>query len=121
VTSNLVFFPKAVTIDVNAASYRSLTPGQRGILARAARETAQYSIAELAKQESIDAAAICKSGIRFARAKEADVAAIEAAEQPVYDRLRKDPSTGRVLAQIEGLKRQFPGSATVPVAAACRA
>jgi TRAP-type C4-dicarboxylate transport system substrate-binding protein len=120
VTSNLVFFPKAVTIDVNAAAYRSLTPRQRAILARAARETQQYSITELTKQEAIDAAAICKSGIRFAKATDADIAAIEQAEQPVYDQLQNDPLTGRVVTQIQALKKQFPGSATVSVPAACK-
>jgi TRAP-type transport system periplasmic protein len=121
ITSNVVFFPKPASIDVNEAAFAKLTPAQRSVLRRAASATAAYSIDRLTAQQGADAAAICKQGIRFATATPAALAALFAAEQPVYNQLAQDPLTAHVLSEIEALKQQTPAGQPVSLPPGCAA
>jgi TRAP-type C4-dicarboxylate transport system substrate-binding protein len=117
VTANLVFFPKVASIDANKAAFDALTPAQQSALRAAARSTTAHSLAGVAAREDADAAALCKSGVRFAAATAAQLAAIVAATQPVYDQLAGDSLTGRLIEEIRALAQRTargPGLAVPP-------
>ncbi len=118
-TSNLVFYPKPLSIDVNKTVFAGLTPAERRDLQAAATATARKSIELLDSQQNADAAAICKGGIKFARATPSALVALEAAVQPVYRTLSENPLTGRVISQIEALKRSTPAGGSLSIPAGC--
>ena len=108
ITSNVVFYPKPLTIDINSSVFGRLTATQRAVLDSAAAATARESIVLLDWQQNVDALAICKSGIRFAQATPTELAALENAVSPVYAKLARDPLTAKVIAAIQAIKKHTP-------------
>ena len=120
-TSNVVLFPKFASIDANAAMLAALPAAQRDALAKAAAATGRYSTARLEVLEAADAAALCKQGIRFAAATQAELDALVAAEHPVYDALSTDPFSANVIAGIRVLKQQGGLGSGLTIPARCGA
>jgi TRAP-type C4-dicarboxylate transport system substrate-binding protein len=118
---NVVLFPKFASIDANAAMLAALPAAQRDALAKAAAATGPYSTARLKALEAADAAALCKQGIRFATATHAELDALIAAEQPVYDALSTDPVSASVITGVRALKQQGDLRSGPTVPARCRA
>jgi TRAP-type C4-dicarboxylate transport system substrate-binding protein len=119
-SSNVVLFPKFASIDANAAMLAALPAAQRDALARAAAATGPYSTARLKALEAADAAALCKQGIRFASATQAELDALLVAEKPVYDALAADPVSASIIDGVRALKQQGDLGSGLTVPAGCR-
>jgi len=118
-TSNVVLFPKFASIDANAKLLDGLAAPLREALAGAAAATGPHSTAGLAGLQDADAAALCRQGLRFASASQAELDALAAAEKPVYDTLAADAGTASLLDGIRALKQQGGVSAGLTVPANC--
>jgi TRAP-type C4-dicarboxylate transport system substrate-binding protein len=119
-SSNVVLFPKFASIDANAAMLAALPAAQRDALAKAAAATGPYSTARLKRLEAADAAALCNQGIRFATATHAELDALVAAEQPVYDALSTHPVSASVITGVRALKQQGDLGSGLTIPAGCR-
>jgi TRAP-type C4-dicarboxylate transport system substrate-binding protein len=119
-STNVVLFPKFASIDANAAMLTALPAAERDALAKAAAATGPRSTERLRTHEAVDAAALCKQGIRFAAATQAELDALLAAEQPVYDALATDPVNASVIADIRALKQQGNLGSGLTIPAGCR-
>jgi TRAP-type transport system periplasmic protein len=119
-TSNVVLFPKFASIDVNADVMDGLAAPLRDALAGAAAATGAHSAAGLADLEDADAEALCRQGVRFVSATQAQLDAIAAAEQPVYDTLAADPGTASLIDGIRALKQQGGLGAGLTIPANCQ-
>jgi C4-dicarboxylate-binding protein DctP len=118
-TENVVFFPKVISIDANQSAMAALTPGQQAALRDAAQATAARSTTTAAARDKADAAALCKAGIRFVRATEAQLATLVAAERPVYETLAKDAPTARLIDEIRSLKQRTARGPALALPAGC--
>jgi TRAP-type C4-dicarboxylate transport system substrate-binding protein len=119
-SSNVVLFPKFASIDANAAMLAALPAAQRDALARAAAATGPRSTERLRAHEAGDAAALCKQGIRFATATQAELDALVAAEQPVYEALSTDPVSEDVIDGVRALKQKGGLGSGLTIPAGCR-
>jgi TRAP-type C4-dicarboxylate transport system substrate-binding protein len=119
-TSNVVLFPKFASIDANAPMVNGLAAPLREALAGAAAATGPHSSAGLADLEDANAAALCRQGIRFASATQAQLDALAAAEKPVYDTLAAAAGTASLIDGIRVLKQQGGLGAGLTVPANCR-
>ncbi|HSL42853.1 MAG TPA: hypothetical protein VK897_05440, partial [Anaerolineales bacterium] len=114
-TGNVVFFPKFQVLFANGAAYEKLSEAQRSILREAAIATQRKAIAE--HPSEVDAAAAwCADGGTVVMASDEQVAAFEAAAQPVFASLEKDPLNAELIADIRELKAKTEAS---PGASAC--
>ena len=120
-SSNVVLFPKFASIDANTAVLGSLPAVQREALVQAAAATGPRSTERLQALENADAAALCRAGIRFASATQAELDALLTAERPVYDALAADPVSADVIDGVRALKRQGGLESGPTVPARCRA
>ena len=120
-SSNVVLFPKFASIDANAAMLAALPAAQRDALVQAAAATGPRSTERLQTLENADAAALCRAGIRFASATRAELDALLAAEQPVYDALSTDPVSADVIDGVRALKQPGNLGSGLTVPARCRA
>jgi len=118
-TRNVVFYPKVIAIDANAAAFAELTPAQRTALREAAEATAARSTAAAAARDKADVAALCRAGLRFPRATSAQLAGLLAAVDPVYEALARDRLTARLVAEIQALKRQTAPGPGLALPAGC--
>lgn len=104
-TANVDLWPRPVVLFANSALFDALTAGQQRALRLAAHSTIP---AQLAWDRASDQEAgndICRAGIvTFETATSADLAALRAAVQPVYDGLERDPATRRAIQAIEAIK-----------------
>jgi len=118
-TGNVVFEPRPNVIFMNQRAFGSLTPGERGVLLRAAAKARSEGIYQGNDLASV--ADLCRRGIKIVSASPADLAGLRAAVQPVYRTLDANPSTKTFIEQISAM-RQAPGdppsTVTCPAAAA---
>jgi TRAP-type C4-dicarboxylate transport system substrate-binding protein len=109
-TGNVVFFPKFQVLFANHGTFETLTDSQRIILQNAAVATQQKAIAE--HPSEVDAAtAWCADGGSIVMASEAQVAAFEAAVQPVFVKIEQDPFNTEMITAIRELKAKTQPSA----------
>ena len=81
------------------------------MLHRAGSDALRPDYEELLRAESGGLGAVCERGrLRFVQASPADLAALRAAVQPVYDALEQDPLTRELIAAIENLRTRCPRS-----------
>jgi TRAP-type C4-dicarboxylate transport system substrate-binding protein len=109
VAGNLVTSANAQTLFVSTEVLDELTGDQVDVLRRAATEVRDETLADPAG-EAAAAAEFCDRGGRITTASEADLAALEAAAQPVYDELNRDPVTADLVTAI----RQIGAGAPAP-------
>ncbi|HZM20975.1 MAG TPA: hypothetical protein VFC02_04475, partial [Anaerolineales bacterium] len=102
-TGNVIFFPKFQVLFANGAAFEKLSEGQRSILRDAAAATQKKAIAEHPR-EADAAAAWCADGGTVVIASEEQVAAFEAAAQPVFEKIEQDPLNAEFIAAIRELK-----------------
>jgi TRAP-type C4-dicarboxylate transport system substrate-binding protein len=118
VTSNLNLWPRPLVIVMGDDAYESLTDAQRSAL-RDAAESAIPKALEASRAEDDEAVdKLCKRGLTFATASEADVAELRAAFEPVYADLGSDPETKAYLDAITSLKTEIAASAEAPACTA---
>ena len=109
-TGNVVFFPKFQVLFAHRGTFETLTESQRTILRSAAVATQQRAIAEH-PGEAVAASAWCENGGSIVMASEAQVAAFEAAAQPVFASIEQDPFNAEMIAAIRELKAKTQSSA----------
>ncbi|HET6548855.1 MAG TPA: TRAP transporter substrate-binding protein DctP [Solirubrobacter sp.] len=117
VTVNVTPFPKVNSLVINRGTWQELDDGQRATLREAARRTLA---AVLRTRVPEDAAArrYCAAGGRVVLAGDADVAAMVAAVQPVYDELQRDATIRHMIVRLRALKAELPPDSSA-VAAPC--
>jgi hypothetical protein len=106
----VVFFPKFQVLFAYGGTFEMLTESQRTILQNAAVAAQQKAIAEH-PGEVVAASAWCEEGGSIVMASEAQVAAFEAAAQPVFARIEQDPFNAEMIAAIRELKTKTQPSA----------
>lgn len=109
--ANVVLFPKTNTIAISRRAFERLSSEQQDALREAAAATLAASL-ENRSPDAADLERLCQAGVRLARATPAELAALHDAVEPVYEALRRDPATAKILSQIEQLKAAAPHSAT---------
>jgi TRAP-type C4-dicarboxylate transport system substrate-binding protein len=114
-TGDVTFFPKFQMIAASAGMFDALTDEQQAILRDAALETQRVAI-ETRTSEADAAAAWCDAGGTIVLAGEAAVAAFEAAAEPIYRVMERDPLNAALIADIEALKAT---TTPAPGATAC--
>ncbi|HEX5896303.1 MAG TPA: TRAP transporter substrate-binding protein DctP [Thermoleophilaceae bacterium] len=119
-TPNLPLFPKTLTLFAGEGAYDRLGEDQRKVLREAARQTTAYA-AEHAPSERALTREFCRLGppVTALDASPADVAALEAAAQPVYTQLERDPQTKALIAAFRGLKATTPARPAATASAGC--
>jgi TRAP-type transport system periplasmic protein len=115
-TGNVIFFPKFQVLFANGPAFEKLSETQRSILREAAAATQQKAIAEH-PTESDAAAAWCADGGTVVMASDEQVAAFEAAAQPVFAKIEQDPLNAELIAAIRELKAK---TEPAPGAEACQ-
>ena len=108
-TGNVVLWARPETIVISRAAFARLAPAQREVLRRAGRAAIAPVLARVAREQRESFAELCGRGtLALARARVADVTALRVAARPVIAALARDPATGRLIAEIERLKRGVP-------------
>jgi TRAP-type C4-dicarboxylate transport system substrate-binding protein len=114
-TANVTFYPKYQILFANGASFAQLSEEQRTILRQAAGAVQKKAIAE--HPRDVDAGkAWCDDDGAIVLASDAQVAAFEQVEKPVFDKISEDPTNAELIAAVRELKAQTTPS---PLAAAC--
>jgi TRAP-type C4-dicarboxylate transport system substrate-binding protein len=102
-TANVVLFPKANVLVVNADVFGRLSETQKEVLEQAASDTLGWSI-EFRTGDSVAAEEWCANGGTMVIADGDALAALQAAVEPVYRQLRSDQLTADLITRIEEIK-----------------
>ena len=118
VTANLNLWPRVLVIVMGKAAFDALSDDQQEILRDAAQDAIPGAL-EASRAEDVEGAAVvCKRGLRFAEASEADLRALRTTVQPVYAAIAATPAGKDGLEQIMRLKQ---GTAARPDTEQCDA
>ena len=114
-TANVTFYPKFQILFANGTAFAQLSEQQRTILRQAAAAVQKKAIAE--HPRDVDAGKARRDdGNTIALASDAQIAAFEQVEQPVFDMIAEDPINAELIAMIRELKANTTPS---PGATAC--
>lgn len=111
-TGNVILFPKANVLVVNADVFERLNESQKVVLEQAALETLNWSV-ESRVRETAAAEEWCANGGRVVTADGEALAALQDAVEPVYQDLRADELTAELIDQIQEMKKSLPVSEPV--------
>ena len=114
-TGNVTFFPKFQVLVGNSAALDGLTEEQRAIIVSAAAETRRTAI-ENHPTEADAGAEWCAAGGSIVMSDADQIAAFEAAAQPVSDQIQTNPAAASLIAAIRDLKETVEPA---PGATAC--
>jgi TRAP-type C4-dicarboxylate transport system substrate-binding protein len=117
-TANLPLWPQMSAIVMNRTVYERLSTRQSGFI-EAAVERAQ-DLAMTPPDLTTPVTEACAAGVRFAIASADQVAAYQAAVQPIYDQLKADKEEGKIFDAIFEAVTRTVGVGSFPVAKACR-
>jgi TRAP-type C4-dicarboxylate transport system substrate-binding protein len=115
-TSNVNLWPRPIVLFMNREAFNGLSGRQRAALRDAARVALPATLAAEQASEKEGAASLCRRGVTFVTAGNADLVALRRAVQPVYDRLQRDAQTKAAIEQIQAMRSQ---AAFTPDAPAC--
>ncbi|WP_041789550.1 TRAP transporter substrate-binding protein [Microlunatus phosphovorus] len=104
VTGNLNLWPRPLVIIGNPDAYQKLTDDQRTILTTAAKDAIGVATEAERTADARAIASLCKSGLTFEQASNADLANLHKALVPVTDTIHQQPGNAAVLDQITDLK-----------------
>jgi hypothetical protein len=104
--ANLAFWPRPLVLF---ASPR-VGSGDLELLRRAAAEASSRVRAPAEERERDQAQVLCRAGVQL---HQVDIAAMQRAVRPVYDRLESDPRTRRVVESIQSIAREVNAPASV--------
>jgi TRAP-type C4-dicarboxylate transport system substrate-binding protein len=108
-TSNVVLWPRATTIVMNAKAYDALSSDEQDALKQAGRDVVGPLVAYFASYERNQLRALCRLGrLRLVAASAADRAALNRAVQPIYGQLERDSLTRDLIAAIRSLRASLP-------------
>ena len=115
-TGNVVFFPKFQVLFANGTAFEKLSETQRTVLREAATATQEKAIAEHPSEVEAGAA-WCADGGTVVMASDEQIAAFEAAVQPVFEEIQQTPFNAEMIAAIRELKAKTDPA---PGAEACQ-
>lgn len=118
-TSNVVFFPKTLTLFADRDAYERLDDDQRGVLRTAALQTAAHAAANPLSESKLMRHFCGGRPVTVVSATTADLAALKRAAQPVYAQLERHPRTNALIAAIRGLAAKTPAGPTPVPPAHC--
>jgi TRAP-type C4-dicarboxylate transport system substrate-binding protein len=107
-TTDVVLWPRAVTLVINRDVWRRLAPAQRSVLSRAVGAAVAPTMRDLRGYEHGGAHVLCGRGFPMVHAGTAGIRALRRAVEPVYRQLEADPSTRRAIDRIRELKADTP-------------
>jgi TRAP-type C4-dicarboxylate transport system substrate-binding protein len=114
-TANVNLWPRLPVIFMNKEAYAALSETQRRALKEATSSALERTLAVQRRDEEESAAILCRRGLDFVTASEADLAALRDAVAPVYRRLDGDELTRSAIEQIRAMR----GDGARPEAPAC--
>lgn len=117
-TANVNLWARPSVVFMNPMALERLDARQRRALRGAAHAALDATLAGERTSDAEGAANLCRRGVTFLTATDADLAALRRAVQPVYDHLERDAQTKAAIAQIRALRAEGP---TPPDAPACTA
>jgi TRAP-type C4-dicarboxylate transport system substrate-binding protein len=118
VTANVNLWPQTLAVIGNPARLARLTSQQRAWLTQAIRDAAARSTGLIGGDARL-LPGLCASGIRFADASHADLAALRNAFAPVYAQVEHDPQTRQFIAEISRLKQHTPPGPALVIPSGC--
>jgi TRAP-type transport system periplasmic protein len=113
-TSNVNLWPRPLVLFMNREAFDKLSGRQRAALRDAARAALPATLAAEQANEREGAASLCRRGVSFVTASNADLAALRRAVQPVYDRLQRDAKTKAAIEQIQAMRSEAPSTPDAP-------
>jgi TRAP-type C4-dicarboxylate transport system substrate-binding protein len=115
-TANVNLWPASQVVVMSKPAFAALEGAQRRVLTAAASSALPAMIAFQRGDENFSAGNLCRRGLKFLTATDADLADLRRALQPVYDRLAREPQTRSAIEQI---RRMRTGAAAIADAPAC--
>ena len=115
-TANVTLWPRPLVLFANPKALKRLSGDQRDALQGGARAVLPAMLAAGEAEDKEAARILCRRGVKFVTATNADLAALRSAVQPVYDRLEQQAETKAAIASIRGLSTAL---AAPPDAPAC--
>ena len=120
-SGNVNLWPFPTVLAMNTRAWNRLTDNQEKWIRAAAKDLSSDSLAILTDPASTLVGDLCTAGLKFGVASPAQIAALRAAVQPVYDEYERKQPTGSLIKQIEALKASIPPPAPKPFPAGCTA
>ena len=108
VTADLGLWPRPLVVIASPDVWEQLSAAERSVLLDSGRAAIGPTVAAIRERDAAATEEICSEGAQFVRAGSTGRAAIRAALEPVYADLRKDPSTMRTIAAIDGMRESTP-------------
>jgi len=120
ITPNVAFGPRPVVISGNTAALAALSDQNRTFLQDAARSSIDIKARNDQTDAAEAAAALCRTGtVAFDKADPAQLAALRASAEPVYQWLREDTATSGFLDRIQQISGATPVDPAVAAAFDC--
>ena len=120
VTTNVTFGPLALVIFGNADALAALSEQDRSILRDAATSAGEIQTGTDYTNEAGSVLGLCRSGeVAFERASPAQVDALRAELEPVFQWLREDPATSGFIDRIQQLSESMPADPGTASAIEC--
>ncbi len=117
-TVNVGLWPRVSAIIGNPDALAELSDEQRDVLTDAAAAVAART-GELASTDATLVAESCERGARFAEATDAQLAAMGAAFEPVYEQLAEDPATKEFIERVRDLEATVDAEPSVAIPDGC--
>jgi TRAP-type C4-dicarboxylate transport system substrate-binding protein len=117
ITGGLNLWPRPLVLFTSPSLLQRLSPAQREVLRQAAAEAVPAALAASREEDAAAAAELCGAGVGSPRPTRADRAALEAAVQPVVDRIAADPAAAGFLERIAAIRDAL--GTTVPAGPGC--
>lgn len=105
-TANVNLWPRPLVIIANPAMFSSLAPKQQESLSGAADAIRDDALRATTDDEAAAVENLCKAGVNFDVADDAQLRKLESAVRPVIDKLRADPAKADLLDRVEVLKHE---------------
>src|SRR5262249_33523177 len=86
-TANVGLWPRPLGLFASRKAWAALTPAERRVLQQAVTGVQTYETQGIRYVARVEAAILCRRGVRFLTASPADLAALRRAVQPVYGQL----------------------------------
>ena len=120
-SGNVNLWPFPTVLAMNTRAWNRLSDDQEKWIRAAAKDLSSDSLAILTDPASTLVGDLCTAGLKFGVASPAQIAALRAAVQPVYDEYSRKQPTGSLIKQIEALKASISPPAPKPFPAGCTA
>lgn len=113
-TANLNLWPRPIVLFANSEAFNGLSGRQRAALRDAARAALPATLTAEQANEQEGAGSLCRRGVTFVTASNANLAALRRAVQPVYDQLERDAKTKAAIDQIRTMRSETAASPDAP-------